>query len=248
MRVVTSLVCALAITTSVGCGDKGSGDGDEGTAGSASQAGTGTNTAGTSTANAGTASGGSSSGGSATAATAVYTFDTDIEGFKIQDSSAATDVTPVPKADIVLGHSADDGNPDPGALQLDIPYSAASQYVSTGVNIDPPGIDLTGKTIKAMVKIVSGYGSAEDIMTAPGNAKLYIKTGADYVYASASVANITAIGTWTAIDFNTKFPDYNANKETYDPTQVLEIGIQFDTNSASTTAAPAVVLVDSISY
>lgn len=243
MRVVTSLVCALVITTSVGCGDKGSGDGDDGTAGTTSQAGSTSNTAGTTTASAGT-----SSGGSAATATPVYTFDTDTQGFKIQDSSGATGVDPVPKADIMLGFNADDGSPDPGALQLDIPYSAASQYVSTGVNIDPPGIDLTGKTIKAMVKIVSGYGSAEDIMTAPGNAKLYIKTGADYVYASASVANITTIGTWTAIDFITKFPDYNANKETYDPTQVLEIGIQFDTNSASTTAAPAVVLVDSISY
>lgn len=247
MRVVTSLVCALLITTSVGCGDKGSGDGDDGTAGTTSQAGSGTNnTAGTTTASAGTS--GSSAGGSAATAMPVYTFDTDTQGFKIQDSSGATGVDPVPKADIMLGFNADDGNPDPGALQLDIPYSAASQYVSTGVNIDPPGIDLTGKTIKAMVKIVSGYGSAEDIMTAPGNAKLYIKTGADYVYASASVANITAIGTWTAIDFITKFPDYNADKDAYDPTQVLEIGIQFDTNSASTTAEPAVVLVDSISY
>ena len=239
MRFETSLVCAVLLTTAVGCGDKGSGDGDEDTGGSASQAGT---------SSAGTSSAGTSSGGSASTAMPVYTFDTDIQGFKVQDSSGATGVDPVPKGDIMLSFNADDGSPDPGALQLDIPYSAASQYVSTGVNIDPPGVDLTGKTIKAMVKIVSGYGSADDIMTAPANAKLYVKTGANYVYASASVANVTSIGTWTAIDFNTKFPDYNADKDAYDPTQVLEIGIQFDTNSASTTAAPAVVLVDSISY
>jgi len=239
MRFETSLVCAVLITTAVGCGDKGSGDGDEDTGGSASQAGT---------SSAGTSSAGTSSGGSASTATPVYTFDTDIQGFKVQDSSGATGVDPVPKGDIMLSFNADDGSPDPGALQLDIPYSAASQYVSTGVNIDPPGVDLTGKTIKAMVKIVSGYGSADDIMTAPANAKLYVKTGANYVYASASVANVTSIGTWTAIDFNTKFPDYNADKDAYDPTQVLEIGIQFDTNSASTTASPAVVLVDNISY
>jgi len=244
MRVETSLVCALLITVAVGCGDKGSGDGDD-TGGSASQAGTSTS-AGTSSA--GTSSAGTSAGGSASAAMPVYTFDTDIQGFKVQDSSGATGVDPVPKGDIMLSFNADDGTPDPGALQLDIPYSAASQYVSAGVNIDPPGVDLTGKTIKAMVKIVSGYGSAEDIMTAPANAKLYVKTGANYVYASASVANITSIGTWTAIDFNTRFPDYNADKNAYDPSQVLEIGVQFDTNSASTTAAPAVVLLDNISY
>jgi len=236
MRVGTSLVCAILITTSVGCGDKGSGDGDEGTAGSSSTAGTSNSAAGTS----------NSGGSSSSTATLVYAFDTDIEGFKIQDSSAATGVDPVPKADVTLSHNGDDGNPDPGALQLDIPYSAASQYVSTGVNLDP-GVDLTGKKLKAMVKIVSGYGSEDDIMTAPGNAKLYVKTGAAYVYASASVANITSIGTWVAIEFDPEFPGYQADG-TYDIKDVKEIGIQLDTNSASTTASPAVVLIDSISY
>jgi hypothetical protein len=177
---------------------------------------------------------------------AVYTFDTATEGFKIQDSSAAAGVDPVPKADVMLSFNADDGSPDPGSLQLDIPYNAASQYVSTGVNLDP-GIDLTGKKLKAMVKIVSGYGSEDDIMTAPGNAKLYVKTGATYLYASASVANITSIGTWVAIEFDPEFPGYQAEGE-YDIKDVKEIGIQLDTNSASTTAAPAVVLIDSIAY
>jgi hypothetical protein len=248
MRLSTSLVCGALITMPVGCGEKGDGNPDDESGGTASQAGTGT--AGTTTASAGSSSGSTSggSGGSAASAMPVYTFDTDIQAFKIQDSSAATDVEPVPKADIMLSFNADDGSPDPGSLQLDIPYSAASQYVSAGVNIDPPGVDLTGKTIKAMVKIVSGYGTEEDLMTAPGNAKLYVKTGANYVYASAAVANITSIGSWTAISFNTKLPDYNADKNAYDPAEVLEIGVQMDTNSASTTAAPAVVLIDSISY
>jgi hypothetical protein len=245
MRVGTSLVCALVITTSVGCGDKGSGDGDEGTAGTTSQAGT-HSSAGTNTASAGTSSSGSSSGGSASAAMPVYTFDTSEEGFIVQSSTAATDVDPVPKTDVMLSHNADDGSPDPGSLQLDIPFSTASQYVSAGVNLDP-GIDLTGKKLKAMVKIVSGYGSEDDIMTAPGNAKLYVKTGPLYLYASASVANITSIGTWVAIEFDPEFPGYQAEGD-YDIKDVKEIGIQLDTNSASTTAAPAVVLIDSISY
>jgi hypothetical protein len=258
MRVVTSLVCALVITTAVGCGDKGSGD-DNGTAGSASQAGSSntagsasqagsSSTAGTSsagTSSAGTSSGGSS-GGSASAAMPVYTFDADVQGFKVQPTSAAVGVDPVLQTDVMIGFNAADGSPDPGSLQLDIPYSAASQYVSAGVNI-ATAVDLTGKKVKALVKIVSGYGSADDLLLAPGNAKLYIKTGMAYVYASAAVANLTSIGTWTAIEFDPEFPGYQA-VGAYDPTQVLEIGVQFDTNSASTTAAPAVVLVDSISY
>jgi hypothetical protein len=253
MRVRTSLLCAFVAVNSVACGDKGSGNGDEETGGSSS-AGTstnaGTSSAGTSSGKAGdTASGGSSAGTSSSAgASKVFSFDTDVEKFKVQDSSAATDVVPVPKADVMLSFNADDGSPDPGSLQLDIPYSAASQYVSAGVNLDEGmTADLTGKKLKAMVKIVSGYGSEDDIMTAPGNAKLYIKTGTTYVYASASVANITAIGTWAAIEFDPEFPGYQAEGD-YNIKDMREIGIQMDTNSASTTAAPAVVLIDSISY
>ena len=252
MRVQTSLLCIFAIATQVACGDKGNG-GDEETGGTSSTAGTTSTTAGTTSTTAGTSSsagtsasagsGGTSSSGTVTK---TFSFDADVEKFIIQDSSAAEGVTAVPKADVMLSHNAEDGSPDPGALQLDIPFDAASQYVSTGVNLDP-GIDLTGKKLKAMIKIVSGYGSEEDIMTAPGNAKLYIKTGTTYLYASASVANITSIGSWVAIEFDPEFPGYQAEGE-LDLKDVKEIGVQLDTNSASTTASAAVVLIDSISY
>lgn len=242
-------------TSSAGASSSGNTAGNATSSAGTSSAGTSSsgNTAGNTTSSAGMSSvggatGGGATGGGASAVTPVYTFDTDTQGFKIQDSSAAAGVDPVLKADVMSSFNAADGSPNPGSLQLDIPYTAASQYVSTGVNIAPPGVNLTGKTLKAMVKIASGYGSAADLMTAPGNAKLYIKTGATYVYASGPVANITSIGTWTAVDFNTAAPAYSADMAAYDPTQVLEIGIQFDTNSGSTTAAPAVVLVDSISY
>jgi hypothetical protein len=249
MRFHTSLLCIFAVAAQVACGDKGSGSGDEETGGSSS-GGTSSNSAGKTSTSAGNSSdaGTSSSGGTGNsgAVTKTFSFDADVEKFIIQDSSAADGVEPVPKADVKLSHNTDDGNPDPGSLQLDIPFGEASQYVSTGVNLDP-GIDLTGKKLKAMVKIVSGYGTEEDIMTAPGNAKLYIKTGATYLYASASVANITSIGTWVAIEFDPEFPGYQAEGE-LDLKDVKEIGIQMDTNSASMTATDAVVLIDSISY
>jgi hypothetical protein len=250
MRFHTSLLCIFAIASQVACGDKGSG-GDEETGGTSSTAGTTSTSAGTSSTSAGTSSdaGTSSSSGGTTgggAVTKTFSFDADVEKFIIQDSSAADGVTPVPKADVMLSHNADDGSPDPGSLQLDIPFKEASQYVSAGVNLDP-GVDVTGKKLKAMVKIVSGYGSEEDIMTAPANAKLYIKTGATYLYASASVANITSIGTWVAIEFDPELPGYQAEGD-LDLKDVKEIGIQMDTNSASMSATDAVVLIDSISY
>ncbi len=265
MHLRSSLVCLGLLAISVACSDKGSGGdedtggtssttGGKGTAGSSagsnnvSGKGGGSSTAGTDSGEAGmpAAEGGSQGGGDEP--TKVWTFDTTVEGFIVQDSSAAVDVDPVPKADVMISHNADDGEPDPGSVQMDIPYSAASQYVSMGVNL-PQAVDLTGKTIKAWVMIQSGYGDAEDLMTAPGNAKLYVKTGADYIYASAAVANLTTAGVWVEITFDPELPGYTAEPmASYDPTKVMEIGIQLDTSSTSISAAPAVVLIDSISY
>lgn len=255
MYVRTSLICAFALATCVACGDKGDSDNDDtggkSSGGNATSAGTSSGAGKDSGGTPSTGGGGSTSGGGGSTSTGdvtkIFSFDSGIEGFKVQDSSGAEGVTPVPKADIMLSHNADEGEPDPGSLQMDIPFDAASQYVSAGVNLDT-GVDVSGKTIKANVKVVSGYGSEEDIMTAPANAKLYVKTGETYVYASASVANITAIGSWTEISFEPEFPGYNADEATYDVKDVREIGIQLDTNSASTTASPAVVVIDSIRF
>lgn len=273
MQLRTSLVCLGILALTVACGDKGSGDSDEGNGGSSSStAGKGSggsnSSSGSSNNTSGKSGGGTDSGESGSPATGeagsdtgptvtkAYTFDTDEEEFVVSDSSAAMDVEPVVKEDITLGHNATEGEPDPGSLQMDIPYGAASQYVSTGVDTRPAGMraetdkgpDLAGKTITAWVRIESGYGEAEELTTAPGNAKIYAKTGPTYVYGSAAVANLTEVGVWVQLTFKVSLPDYNADEEAYDPSDVREIGIQFDTNSASTTAAPAVVLIDTISY
>jgi hypothetical protein len=274
MQLRTSLVCLGIMALNVACSDKGSGDGDDGNGGSSSTAGNGSGgsstsgssntsgktgggseTGGTESGEAGSPATGEGGSGTGSGVTKSYTFDTAIEGFVVSDSSAAEEVEPVTKADVMLAHNDAEGEPAPGSLQMDIPFSLASQYVSTGVDTRPatmraetdPGPDMSGKTITAWVRIESGYGEAEELMTAPGNAKLYAKTGPEYVYGSAAVANLTEVGVWVQLTFEVDFPGYKA-ADTYDPTDVREIGIQFDTNSASTTAAPAVVLVDTISY
>jgi len=274
MYLRSSLVFLALLATSVACGEKGGGDDDDDTGGSSSTSGkgsggsAGSNSTAGNKATGGSDTGGTDSGDAGTPATGEggaepgstitksYTFDEDVEEFVVSDSSSAVGVDPVVKGDIVLGHNATEGEPDAGSLQMDIPFSTASQYVSAGVDIRPanmrattdPGPDLSTKTITAWVRIESGYGDETELMTAPGNAKLYVKTGADYVYGSATVDNLTAIGVWLQLTFKVSQPGYMAETGTYDPTDVREIGIQLDTNMASTTAAPAVVLIDTISY
>lgn len=244
------------VVSALACGSKGEGDGGDGagaSAGSSAQGGGGSSAGGGTSgsgsgATGGESEGGSTSGGSSGSSTVTqeYSFDTDVEGFIVQYTAAADGVDPIEVANVMLDHDADTGEPDPGAIQLDIPFAEASQYVGVGLSLANP-VDLTGKKLSAYVMIDAGYGDETDLMTAPGNAKLYVKTGEDYVYASAAVANLTMIGTWVKLTFDPALPGYTAEGD-YDPADVREIGVQFDTNADSTTAAPATVLLDSVSY
>jgi hypothetical protein len=56
------------------------------------------------------------------------------------------------------------------------------------------------------------------------------------------------IGTWHTITFNLASPSYIGDCMTFNPADIRELGIQFDTNSMSTTAEPAVVLIDTVTY
>src|SRR5262245_10360638 len=135
MYLRSSLVFIGLLATSVACGDKGGGDDDDDTGGSSSTSGKGSGGSSGSSAGSkatgGTSSGGTDSGDAGTPATGEggmepgsgvtksYTFDTGMEGFVVSDSSSATDVEPVVKADIVLSHNDAEGQPDPGSLQMD---------------------------------------------------------------------------------------------------------------------------------
>ena len=61
--------------------------------------------------------------------------------------------------------------------------------------------------------------------------------------------NIDEKGLWKNIRFDLSQPDFvdEANGE-FDPSEVREIGIQFDTSSTTTTAQPGAWLIDNIAY
>ena len=243
------------------CGSKGSDDATGGTgAGGAAEGGASGGSAPIAgSPGAGESSGGSSPEGGSPGAGAggiiIYPFETDLQTWKVQYTSSGMYGTPpvaaplIAPADVVMTWTNAEGNPAPGAVKLEIPYATASQYVGVGISL-AVGVDLTDKIIQAKVKVLSGLGDPLDLMTNPGGAKLYVKTGTGYVYAAGTFTNVTAVGTWIPITFDLAEPSYVAMSEaaTFDPKDVREIGIQLDTSGTTTTAMPAVILVDSVTY
>jgi len=168
-----------------------------------------------------------------------YTFDTDMQGFvatfSIPDTLTKT-----------LVWSATEGDPAPGALQLDVAFAALDQKVNAQLNFATP-TDFTGKTITAHVKLASGLTTDA---ANPGGAKLYIKTGDTYVYAANNWTNleVASIGTWITLSLPVDAPPYVDAAGLNNPAAVREIGIEIATSSTSADYAPAVVYIDSITY
>jgi len=231
-------------TSSPGAGGTLSTSGSGGT--SSGTAGTSSGTAGA-TGGAGGSGGSGGAGGSAATVTKTYSFDADVEGWKVQYTGATTG-TPVPMASVMISHNATDGEPTPGSIELSIPFTAAGQNVDVGAN--PTGVDLRGKTLTARIKIVSGFEGPMDLTMAPAIARLYAKSGAAYIYANGQFNNLTAVGTWIPITFVVSMPDFVAMSDAgaWDPSNVTEIGVQLETSGTTTTASTAVVRIDTVTY
>jgi hypothetical protein len=261
------------------CGSKGSDSGGTGgspasATGGASSGGAATSSGGTTSATGGTTSaGGATAGGPSagsggasggTGITMTYSFDSDLQGWGFEYGSSG----PLPGADggtavvitkttpgmtVMWVPTGGDPASTPGALQANIPFTSASQYVGIGLTLGgavsgQPKLDLTGKVITANIKIVSQDGDPADLMTNPDGAKLYVKTGAGYVYASGDHVN-AAVGLWTKLSLDMADPSMvDMTNGAFDATDVREIGVQLETSGTTKTAMSAVDLVDTISY
>lgn len=210
-----------------GGSDTGGGAGKGGGGGNGGTAGTG---------------GGSGSGGGGTAGNValvygpVWTFDDDVQGFRIgysepdalgDDSSAA--------------HDPGDGIPDDGSVTLTIPFDGPMQTVELGVTL-PAQLDLTGKTLAARVKLDSGFFSDTPD---PGGVKLFIKTGTDFAYADGAWSSLVP-GEWITVVFDIDDPDFS--EPTNDSSQVVELGVTFKSTAADASWTTGVFHVDTVGW
>ena len=220
-------VCAVGLAfMNVGCGSDNGTPSDGGRGGAGGGAGGG--------------SGGGGAGGSGDAGVThllSYTFDTSTLGFLLNTYDDVRNLARVPADGGVpdsgtrptLVHDTADGNPTPGALRITATWTANNQVLEPILGITPP-LNLTGKTLKAKVKLVSASG------TFPGGVQLFIKTGDQYVYGASAGVSLgpTTVGAWTDLTADLSVV-VSADTRILDPSMVREIGLHFYTEATPAT-------------
>jgi hypothetical protein len=251
-------------------GDGVASGGSAGAGGSTASTGNAGTSAAIGTAGSGTAgSAGQGASNTSPGLTQVYDFETSLGGFRINyycsdaNTCVSVSATPAPSA-ADAGADAGDagadaaapsaapasdfvrasfdpavGNPEPGSAKIEVQFSGPGQVAEFAIN--PASVNLTGKTLTARITMDPG---------SPGGstAKLYVKTGVNYLYADSGQITLVA-GSWSTLTYST--PSYIAMPTTdYDSSDVREIGIEMapPASPALTVLAPAVIHIDSIEY
>jgi hypothetical protein len=127
-----------------------------------------------------------------------------------------------------LEWSSTDGDPNPGSLKVTVTFTGFKQYIDPQINLPTPQ-DFSGthSIVKARIRLVSGSFPA-------GGIQFHVSsglTGANaYVYVSAPFINSTSLtaGSWITVNLDTSTVAPTDGR-TFDPTQIVQIGIQFTT-------------------
>lgn len=135
----------------------------------------------------------------------------------------------------------------PGVLELDIPFSDKNQLADIQFNFsgEMAGSDWSGKVLRADIMIEEGCSPDP---SAPCGAYLFVKTGADYVWAKGTDANLGAgtYGVWQTVSFNLDLPAQN--NDGYSASEIVSFGLQVYSGPGGTEpATDAVIYVDNFS-
>lgn len=145
------------------------------------------------------------------------TFDLNTQGFV---ATAATHpdggATPTVTFDSTIG------NPSPGSIDVTLPFNGYNQGYTVQQDVAPIA-DLSGKTIHAKVMLDKVDGGATSIPS--GYVQLFVQSNG-FKYANGPGAGLTA-GTWTDLTLPVSTPTSMVSG--YDPTQIIQVGVQFGT-------------------
>jgi hypothetical protein len=195
---------------------------------------------GASTADAG-GSTGTGGGGGAVAPRFSNTFDTDKQSWTLSnyvdanyfnwgattdpDSGVGLDGGVAP----TLEWSSTDGDPSPGSLKVTVTFTGFKQYIDPQINLaTPQDFSGTHNLVKARIRLVSGSFPT-------GGVQFHVSSGLTgpnaYVYVSAPFINSTSLtpGSWITVNLDTNTVSPFDTTKTFDPTQIVQIGIQFTT-------------------
>lgn len=133
-----------------------------------------------------------------------------------------------------------DGNPANGSLKASMTFTDYEQQVDAIVG-PFPAYNLMGRTLHAKIKLTSGsFPSGSGVV-------LHAGTTAMYLYGGGAYTALPTVGTWTdlTLDLST------VTTAMWDPTQVVQIGIQISSGSRPEAGAypgpnPVVFNIDTV--
>jgi hypothetical protein len=132
------------------------------------------------------------------------------------------------------------GSPSPGSLVVQAPFFAANQYVDVQKSFGTSTpIDLSGRTLYVRVKVTQG--------TFPGGAQVYVNTTSGYVFGG-TFTNAGRNSNWQEFKMDVNNPmTKGMPSANYDPTHVVQIGVQLNNGTGATNASPVTFNIDSFS-
>jgi len=181
--------------------------------------------------------------------TPVATFDTGLQGYIIDPyhDTAQTNLAdpavigqrpglemPIESFDSAMG------SPSPGAVKIVAPYFGASQFVQLeSMTFGTSNTrNWTGGTMFLRIQVIEG--------TFTGGAQLYVKTGSAYVFGGTYI-NFPTGGGWKEFPLDINAPMTLGMSGTYNPAEVISVGVQLNTGQSGADAGPVTFLIDSFS-
>jgi hypothetical protein len=175
-----------------------------------------------------------------------YTFDHTVQGwsFNTYDSPPPLNLavhTPAGGAAPTLTLDPADGSPDPGALQVTVDFTDFDQYVDANINFGQPGLNLAGKVLHARMKLENGSSFPQ------GAFQFHASTGSSYTWGSVFFNSTALTGDWATFDLDLS----TITSPGFDPSQVVQIGVQFLSGFSSpgamfTNPGTAVIDIDTV--
>ena len=157
-----------------------------------------------------------------------YTFDDGTQGWALNDwdnpdFTNLGAVTPDAGTLPTLRFADTDGDPIAGALKLTVAFTAIDQYAAAHVDFAKPGLNLSGKTLHARVRLVSGT-------FASGGLQLYVCTGPSYICGESLIVNSASLtpGEWVSLTLDLS----TVTVVGFDASGIMEIGVSFFSSSA----------------
>jgi hypothetical protein len=143
-----------------------------------------------------------------------------------------------------LSWTDSDGNPAVGALQLEAAFTDIVEETAQAVAVqrDLGGYDLSGQTLTAEVKLVSGFHVDPD--EASGCAQIYLQSGEDWVWANGDCTALVE-GEWVTLSVDADEPASVEDDGDHDPSQIMRLGIQLYSGTEGS-FTDTVALIDGI--